>query len=150
MIGATRCACLRRPGEHDPGLGNHRWYQELLPRVHSVIHLAVRSHTVQGVDAAPLSIITGPQDWRADEFNGAANTHKWQYSLTPGDVAEIEAALAGLQQRGLRIEVGSCWWSAFCSLASCLRVSAGCDTHCKPSQIHACRTFGKRMCHYPH
>ena len=53
----------------------------------------------------PYTIVTGPQDWVADDFRGEANAHKWQYILTDADIIEIEAALKSIVEKGIKIEV---------------------------------------------
>ena len=69
--------------------------------------LAASPHrkTTQGVDVEPYTIVTGPQDWVADDFRGEANAHKWQYILTDADIIEIEAALKSIVEKGIKIEV---------------------------------------------
>ncbi len=46
-------------------------------------------HTTQGVDVEPYTIVQGPQDWKAAEFRGPENAHKWQTWLTAEDIAEV-------------------------------------------------------------
>lgn len=36
---------------------------------------------------------------------GEANAHKWLYRLSETDIAEIDAALASIQEKGIKIEV---------------------------------------------
>ena len=45
------------------------------------------------------------QDWVAADFQGEADAGKWQYTLSESDVAELQAALAGLRASGKAIEV---------------------------------------------
>ncbi|KAL6755491.1 Clavaminate synthase-like protein [Haematococcus lacustris] len=60
--------------------------------------------TQQGVDVEPGTIVSGPNDWRAADFRGAENEHKWQLVLQEQDLQEIDSALASLESRGVRIE----------------------------------------------
>ena len=61
--------------------------------------------TVQGLNAEPFTIIQGPQHWKAADLRGEENHHKWQYNLTPSDIAEIETALQLLEARGSSIDL---------------------------------------------
>src|SRR4051794_14547595 len=45
--------------------------------------------------------ITGPSVWYAEDMRG--RQAEWSYRLSPTQIAELEAALRGVQQRGLDI-----------------------------------------------
>lgn len=68
----------------------------------------------------PYTIVTGPQDWVAADYRGPENAHKWQYTLTEGDIAEIEAALKVLEASGKAFQVGEFAGCLLCSVAAVL------------------------------
>jgi hypothetical protein len=51
-----------------------------------------------------MRIITGPSAWVAADYQ---HSDDWIYSLTPEDLAEIDAALSHVEQMGLDIQVGA-------------------------------------------
>ena len=78
------------------------WYDEAI--AHTAWNHACRK-TTQSVDVEPFTIVQGPQDWVAADFHGEANAHKWQLVLDESDIAEIEAALKGVEDKAIKIEV---------------------------------------------
>jgi hypothetical protein len=95
----------------------------------------LRRHTVQGVDVQPYSIVTGPNDWKAQDFRGDENAHKWQYHLTDDDIAEVEAALAAVKQRGLKIEVRQFVSHSIAYLTPCLMIGATITSRADPQLL---------------
>ena len=50
----------------------------------------------------PFTVVEGPDAWTAADYRG---TERHVYRLTPGDIAEVNAALATVKRRGLPIQV---------------------------------------------
>lgn len=50
----------------------------------------------------PFTVVEGPEAWVAADYSDPAS---YTYTLTPADIAELDAAVAGVLQRGLDIQV---------------------------------------------
>ena len=47
----------------------------------------------------PLTIIDDPSAWKSSDFKG--NEQAYQYSFTESDIAELKAAVTGIDSRGM-------------------------------------------------
>jgi hypothetical protein len=76
----------------------------------------------------PFTVVEGPEAWVAADYQDPAS---YSYTLTPGNIAELDAAVAGVLQRGLDIQVhlpdlSSCHasadeWSSPCIMCAGVR-----------------------------
>ena len=53
----------------------------------------------------PFTRVEGPSAWVAADYK---DNEKWIYRLTPGDIAELDAAVTSVVASGKRIQVLSC------------------------------------------
>ena len=52
----------------------------------------------------PFSVVEGPEAWKAADYQ---DTSKFMYVFNDADVAELDGAIAAVQERGLDIKVGA-------------------------------------------
>lgn len=58
--------------------------------------------TRQGSITTPFTYVQGPEAWYADEYR---DSRKYIYALTPNDIQELDAAVAGVLKAGIDIKV---------------------------------------------
>lgn len=59
-----------------------------------------------------------PSAWYADDMR--RRQHEWVYSLSEGDVAELEATTAAAAATGKRVEVGAVGWGTCAPGVDCV------------------------------
>lgn len=50
----------------------------------------------------PFTVVEGPEAWRAADY---ADQSKYIYTFTEADIAELDSAIASVQERGLDVKV---------------------------------------------
>lgn len=71
---------------------------------HALNSVLLRVSCCRMGSVVPFTVVEGPEAWVAADYRDPA---AYTYVLTPEDIAELDAAVAGVQNEGYDIKVGT-------------------------------------------